>query len=275
MPCSSPVVLQCSFPKSGSYGVHRVLAALLDGAGALRSYKERVGLASLAAAFGEGGLVFPEAAHVDAFSFASGACALEFPHPACRWLPVDPALLLDGSTLLWTHDPCEPTLRAELGAVTHRVYVLRDGRDVLDSLAHHAVRPEIRRLHPAYRHTTPAEVYADLGLFASWARRWAAHVESWLRHRERFALVRFEELAADPAAVVAKLAAALDLDADVGAIAAQASFASLRRDAPGHLRSGRPGVFRERFRAAHHRVFEREAGATLVAAGYALEEAAA
>lgn len=275
MPSSSPIVLQCGFPKSGNYGVHRVLAALLDDAGALRSYKRRVGLAQLAAAFGEGGLVFPEAAHVDSFSFASGSCALEFPHSACRWLPVDPELLLDGSTLLWTHDPCAQTLRAELDAVTHRIYVLRDGRDVLDSLAHHVVRPEIRRLHPGYRHATPAAVYADLPLLASYARRWAAHVESWLRHRERFVLVRFEELAAEPAAVVAKLAAALGLDADVASIAERIAFASLRRDAPGHLRSGRPGAFRERFTAIHHRLFEREAGATLVAAGYPLEEDAA
>lgn len=271
MPSSSPIVLQCGFPKSGGYGVHRVLAALLESAGVLRCYKERVGLAHLARAFGQGGLVFPEAAHVDSLSFASGACALEFPHAACRWLPVDPALLLDGSSLLWTHDPCHEALRAELGRVTHLVYVLRDGRDVLDSLAHHVVRPEIRRLHPGYRHATPAAVYADLPLFASYARRWAAHVESWLLRRERFVLVRFEELATDPAAVVAKLAAALGIDADVDAIAARACFESLRRDAPGHLRSGRTGAFRERFSAAHHRVFEREAGATLVAAGYALE----
>jgi hypothetical protein len=87
-------------------------------------------------------------------------------------------------------------------------------------------------------------------------------------------LVRFEELAVDPAAVVAKLAASLGIDAEIDAIAARMSFSSLRRDAPGHLRSGRAGAFRERFSADHHRLFEREAGSMLVAAGYSLEAGA-
>jgi len=268
MPSSELRVLQCGFPKSGSYGVYRLLAGVLDAAGALRSYKRRVGLATVAEAFGADALVFPEAAHVDSFSFASGACALEFPHPECRWLPVDPALLLDGSTLLWTHDPCEVALRPELASVTHRVYVLRDGRDVLDSLVHHVVRPEVRRLHPAYRHATPEAVYGDLALFASYARRWAAHVDSLLRERERFLVVRLEELARDPGAVAAKVAHALGLEVDADAIGAGVSFAALRGAAPGHLRRGTPGGWRARFRPEHRRIFDEVAGATLAAAGY-------
>src|SRR5690606_19743662 len=118
-------VLQCGFPKSGNYGVYRLLAGLLDAHGARRSFKRRSGLARIAETLGAEQLLFPEAAEVDAFSFASGAAALEFPHPACRWLPVEPALLVAGSTLLWTHDPCDVAARPELAAVTHRVYVAR------------------------------------------------------------------------------------------------------------------------------------------------------
>ena len=79
----------------------------------------------------------------------------------------DPALVVGASTLLWTHDACEVALRDDLASVTHRIYVLRDGRDVVDSLVHHVVRPEVRALRPEYRYTTVGEVYADLGLFAS------------------------------------------------------------------------------------------------------------
>ncbi|RIL00270.1 MAG: hypothetical protein DCC71_18870 [Proteobacteria bacterium] len=273
MPSCEMRILQCGFPKSGNYGVQRLLAAILDAHGLRRSYKRRVGLARVAEAFGS--LMFPEAAEVDAFSFASGRCRLEFPHAACRWLDVDPALLLDGSNLLWTHDPCEVALRPELAAVTHRVYVLRDGRDVVDSLVHHVVRPEVRALQPEYRYATPAQVYADERLFASYARRWAEHVASWLRARERFVLVRFEELASDPAGVAAKLAHALGMAADAEEIGAAVSFRALRAAAPGHLRRGAAGGFRDAFGAAQRRVFDAVAGDVLAAAGYAREADAA
>src|SRR5690606_6397458 len=172
-PCAPLRVLQCGFPKSGNYGVRRLLQALLAAHGRYASFKRRSGLARIAETLGRAQLAFPEAAEVDAFSFASGACQLELQHPDCRWVPVDPALLVAGSTLLWTHDPADVIERPELAAVTHRVYVLRDGRDVLESLAHHVVRPEIRRLHPEYRHTTAEAVLADLPLVTSYARRWA------------------------------------------------------------------------------------------------------
>lgn len=264
----APRVLQCGFPKSGNYGVYRLLAALLDRHGLRQSFKRRTGLAHVAATLGAEQLLFPEAAEVDAVSFASGAALLEFPHPDCRWLPVDAGLLLAGSTLLWTHDPCEVASRPEFDAVTHRVYVARDGRDVLDSLAHHVVRPEIRRLHPEYRHASPAAVYADLPLFTRYARRWSEHVGSYLKHRERFLLVRLEDLARDPAGTVERVAAALGLAVDAPALGARLTFAALAPDAPGHLRRGAPGGWREAFGPAQRLAFEEAAGEALAALGY-------
>jgi len=246
-----PIVLQCGFPKSGNYGVHRVLAAVLDAHGLRRSYKRRAGIASIAEGLGAEQLQFPGAAEVDSFSFGPEGCALEFPHPDCPWLPVDPALLLDGSTLLWTHDPCETALRPELARVRHRIYVVRDGRDVLDSLVHHVVRPAVRRMHPEYRHTEPAAVYADHALFASYARRWAAHVASYLRHRDRFLLVRLEALVRDAAGTIARIADALGLPVDADALATGLSFAALAPGAPGHLRRGVPGGWRDAFAPVH------------------------
>jgi hypothetical protein len=264
-------VLQCGFPKSGNYGVYRLLAAVLGACGQHRSFKRRSGLAHLARTLVADRLVFPEAAEVDSVSCVSGSLALEFPHPACRSIPVDPALLLDASTLLWTHDPCEVSLRPEFATITHRIYVLRDGRDVVDSMAHHVVRPELRALRPEYRYTRVAEVYADRALIASYARRWAEHVASWLRLRERFVLVRLEELAADPAGVAAKVAQALGLVVDADAIGGQVSFRALQPAAPGHLRRGESGGWREAFTAAHRRDFDSVAGEMLAAAGYVRE----
>lgn len=263
-----PIVLQCGFPKSGNYGVHRVLAAVLDAHGLRRSYKRRAGIAAIAEGLGAEQLQFPGAAEVDSFSFGPEGCALEFPHPDCPWLPVDPALLLDGSTLLWTHDPCETALRPELARVRHRIYVVRDGRDVLDSLVHHVVRPAVRRMHPEYRHTEPAAVYADHALFASYARRWAAHVASYLRHRDRFLLVRLEALVRDAAGTIARIADALGLPVDADALAPGLSFAALAPGAPGHLRRGVPGGWRDAFAPVHREIFRAEAGAALVALGY-------
>lgn len=266
-------VLQCGFPKSGNYGVYRLLAAVLGAHGLHRSFKRRAGIARIAEALASEQLVFPEAVEVDAYSLASGAARLELPHPACRWLPVDPALLLDGSTLLWTHDSCELALDPRLEAVTHRVYVVRDGRDVLDSLAHHVVRPAIRRLHPEYRHARPEAVVADLPLFASYARRWAAHVESYLAHREHFLLVRLEDLIREPEATVERVAATLDLAVDAAMLGPRLAFAALAPAARGHLRRGAVGGWRDTFGAAQRRIVDEVAGAALAALGYPPTEA--
>lgn len=268
-PCAPLRVLQCGFPKSGNYGVRRLLQALLAAHGRYASFKRRSGLARIAETLGRAQLAFPEAAEVDAFSFASGACQLELQHPDCRWVPVDPALLVAGSTLLWTHDPADVIERPELAAVTHRVYVLRDGRDVLESLAHHVVRPEIRRLHPEYRHTTAEAVLADLPLVTSYARRWAEHVGSFWKRRERFLLVRLEDLMRDPAGEVARVAEALGLAVDADALAPTLSFAALARQAPGHLRRGASGGWRDVLGPAQRRAFAEVAGEALRVLGYA------
>ena len=261
-------VLQCGFPKSGNFGAWRLLAAVLDAHGLRASFKRRSGLARIAETLGAEQLAFPDAAEVDSFSFASGRLALEFPHPECRWLPVAPAALLAGSSLLWTHDPCEVARRPELAAVSHRVYVLRDGRDVLDSLAHHVVRPALRRLHPEYRHETAAAVRADLPLFTRYARRWAEHVGSYLKQRDLFLALRLEDLIADPEGQVARVAEHLGLAVEPAALAPALSFAALAPGAPGHLRRGRPGGWREAFGPAQRRAFREVAGEALVALGY-------
>lgn len=263
-----PVVLQCGFPKSGNYGVYRLLAAILDAAGLRVSYKRRAGIAALAEACCAETLAFPEAAEVDSFTFASGACALELQHPECRTLPVDPGLLFRHSTLLWTHDPCDVAHRPELAGVSHRIYVLRDGRDVVDSLVHHVTRPEILALHPEYALRTPEAVYADLGLFERYARRWADHVASYLRLRERFLPVFLEDLMRDPVGEVARVAASLGLAVDAAEIGPSLSFGVLALSAPGHLRRGASGGWRDSFRDAHRVIFRDVAGEALVALGY-------
>lgn len=267
-PTSSRRVLQCGFPKSGNYGVYRLLAAVLGAHGLHRSFKRRAGIARIAETLGADQLLFPEAAEVDAFSLSAGGARLELPHPACRWLPVDPALLLEGSTLLWTHDPCERALDPRLAAVTHRVYVVRDGRDVLESLAHHVVRPALRRLHPEYRHARAEAVLADLPLLASYARRWAAHVTGYLANREQFLLVRLEDLIREPEATVARVARALGLAVDAAALAPRLAFDALAPGARGHLRRGVVGGWRDAFGAAQRRIVDEVAGAALAALDY-------
>ncbi len=265
---TAPVVLQCGFPKSGNYGVYKLLEALLSARDRFVSYKRASGLARVVEGLCAEQALFPEAAQVDSFSFASGRCELELPHPACRRLPVDPELLFGTSTLLWTHDPATVAARPELAAVTHRVYVARDGRDVLDSLAHHVTRPEILRLHPEYRHRSAGAVYADRRLFERYARRWAEHVRSLLQDPGPWLVVRLEDLMDDAAGVAARIGDALDLPVDARRLGDGVAFEALAQRAPGHLRRGGRGAWRDAFDAGHARVFREVAGDALVALGY-------
>ncbi len=265
---STSRVLQCGFPKSGNYGVYRLLAGTLRAAGRLVSYKQTCGLAPVIEARCADQILFPEVAEVDSFSFASGRCELEFPHPECRRLPVDPSLLFGTSTLSWTHDAADVVRRPELSELSLAVYVLRDGRDVIHSMAHHVVRPEMLRLHPDYRHRCWRDVYADLPLFERYARGWAEHVESYRRNRERFGLVRLETLMDDPVRTADDVASWLGVELDPQRLARSVSFAALAGAAPGHMRRGSRGEWRDAFRAEHVEIFKRVAGEALVATGY-------
>ena len=261
-------VLQCGYSKSGNYLLHRVLSGLLAAQDGFRSFVEASGVGAAIDALCTATRRMPDARRVDNLKLLDGAWHVQFPDLRCRFLPVDWSLVLAHSTLVWSHDRPDDLVPFE-DDFSHRVYVLRDGRDVVNSMLHYLVTPAILALYPDHRFETLEQIYADLDFFAGKVTAWREHVRALGRHAGRYHVVCFEELAEDRTGTIARLARHLGLAADPEALAAATDFAAMRRAAPRHLREGRRGDWQRFFGDRHREVFKDLAGAELVALGYA------
>ena len=166
-------------------------------------------------------------------------------------------------------------LLARLFSRSALIFLLRDARDVVASWL------------DAYRPGSWAE---PRGAFAASRRgrlplaRWLASV--WLyrteaveraasRHRGPTVTVRYERLRADPARELARVAAAIGIDAEPAQIAAAARLHDFEQVAPSRrgrgkeIRAGRPGGWARELGGAERRAVLAVAGRKLVELGYA------
>lgn len=131
-------------------------------------------------------------------------------------------------THLWTHAPCTEALRPITRERSHRIYILRDVRDVLVSASHFRGRKQ---------NISPEEYlrrYLERDL-----RHWVDHVASYEGTSEEFLWVRYEDLLADLAGQIRRLDAYLGLQnspTDLEEITRQTSFEALQKKSPRHLR---------------------------------------
>ncbi|RIL00272.1 MAG: hypothetical protein DCC71_18880 [Proteobacteria bacterium] len=260
-------VLQCGYSKSGNYLLHRVIEQIQESHGLFRSFVERSGVGQTIDALCPRTKRMPDARRVDNWKLVDGRWHVQFPDMRARWLPLDWELALRHTSLVWSHDTPGDLVRYERD-FTHRVYVLRDGRDVVNSMLHYLVTPAILALYPDHRFTTIEQIYAELDFFASKVVAWRDHVRSLLRHRDRWLVVRFEDLVAQREREIARIAVHLGLDVDVAAIAANTSFDRMHEAAPRHLREGKSGDWRRWFTQRHGACFDEIAGQELRAIGY-------
>jgi len=158
------------------------------------------------------------------------------------------------------------------------IYVLRDGRDVMVSQYHY--QRGLGRFGGTFLE------FLDGGA----AARWARHVSAWLDAAvgRDLLLVRYEDLLADAADVLRRMAAFAALPAEPAHVAwavEHSSFEAMRRlqAARGrprnavagfeHVRQGTGGQWRTWFKAAHADAFSKVAGAALRRCGYGNEDA--
>jgi hypothetical protein len=233
-------------------------------AGEYRSFAKSVGLAGLVDMIRpEGVRKFPEEAEQDVLTKGM----LEI-HAERRYLPVSLPLLDRESSLIWTAD--RPTTLGALKGRTHRVYVLRDGRDVVASLLHKVIQPDDLAHTPDYECTTIEQVLALPGYVERLAKKWGEHVTSLWAAEEVWTVVRYESLVHEKRATVAELANALGLPCDddlADLIVETTSVKASREHAPNHTRRAKPGGHADL--GITSRV-EDVIGSQLVTAGYPL-----
>jgi hypothetical protein len=258
-------VLQCGYSKSGNYLLHQVLMALQRER--FRSFVERSGVGHAIDALCPKTKRMPDARRVDNLKLIDGHWHVQFPDLRARWLPVDWSLVLRHSTLVWSHD-APGDLAAWAPDFAHRIYVLRDGRDVVNSMLHYLVTPAMLALYPDHRFACIDEIYADLDFFAGKVAAWRDHVRSLDRHRGGWFVVRFEDLIERRGSEIARLAAHLGLEADAEAVANATRFDVMQGEAPRHLREGKRGDWRNWFTPEHVACFDGIAGEELRSLGY-------
>ena len=262
-----PPLGQCGVEKSGNYLLYRLLRSALEHAGAFHSHAARSGCWNSLFALDALPLSFPEQRDLDEAEVHEHQVYLRNSHLKARFAVRDLIRFQRDATLLWTHQA--PCLEHDLllGADRRWLYLIRDGRDVVNSWIHYATSPRMLARHPDYRHDSPEGLYGELGYFRKSVDRWASHVEAYLERAERYELVRFEDLVRDRMGEIVRLARFTGLEGrvDVAQLAAHTDPERTRIDAPNHVRRAHVGDWR-RFFTAEHDALYRERTQHLLAA---------
>lgn len=155
------------------------------------------------------------------------------------------------------------------------VHIVRDGRDVVASALHHALRVGYKDVLAQDSEQHRKQVVAS-------ARIWAENVRAWrafaARHPERCHQVSYEQLHEDPQRVLAGVFGFLGASSDAAAVSAcleAASFKALsgreagEEDKGSFFRKGVVGDWRNHLAPRDLALFMREAGGPMVELGYA------
>ena len=254
--------IQIGFPRSGNFWLYRILEGALERAGvARRRYIRRHPIHQEALTWDLGGTERAEMDMLDiepeGVSFRIGR---RFREPVN-----DLGAYARATTHACSHSPWCDRSAEVLGHFSHVVYVVRDPRDAIVSLAHYAFSPYMRDAQPP-RESDPQRLLALR--HRRLARAWTRHVGGYLDQAEagRVHLVRFERLIDNFQAELGGLLAHLGLELDPAArdsLSRAARFETMRADAPDHLRRGRAGAWEETLTSDQSRRILRIAAATM------------
>jgi len=160
-------------------------------------------------------------------------------------------------------------------AITHRVFVIRDGRDQLVSWAHYVMKPEMQQRWPSMqRFDSASEALRGgleylSGLWMESAKQWKEGLE-----REDTLPIKYEDLMSGRAGVARKIAEFLGLaldDALVARICRETGTKRSREHSPEHVRTARSGDWREMLSPATEDVYDMMSGFMLAELGYKTE----
>lgn len=264
-------VLHCSFPRSGTYLLYSVLSTILEIDEDL-TFCSKVGLSvlwkNLYEIFNLKEL-FPGYLKVDMIRLSkNGEILLTklFPIRKLESVNVDWKTFLSISTIVWSHDlPCRliPLTRY----FTHCIYLVRDGRDTINSLIHFLARKDIQKISGKFKGRSLTSLYEDISLFVNLVKLWKRHIESYFQSKNQFILLRYEDIVRDKTLVSELLGILYE---NPNYLNSKFSFGKMKFKAPLHLRRGTIGNWKEFFSETHVKIFNELAGDTLLKLGYKL-----
>ncbi len=272
MSASMPVALgQCGVEKSGNYLLYRILRSMLSQQESWRSFSERSGCWESLFRLNGIPFSFPEQRDLDEVDVLDGQVYLRNSHLKASFAVMDLEALRRDAAIVWTHQPPDDAHHRLLGDERRWLYLLRDGRAVVNSWLHYAVSPRMLERHPHYRIRNVRDLYADLAYFERTVERWAVHVDRYLELRSHYLEIRYEDLLRDKPAAIARLAEGLGLDApaDPDEIVEATDPDTSRQRAPRHVRKAEIDDWRNHFGERHHEVYRKHTQRTLEALGIA------
>lgn len=145
------------------------------------------------------------------------------------------------------------------------IYIVRDGRDTLVSYAHYQC--DVKDSGEDFQRRLAKLITGD-GPHG----RWGDHVLAWLDRPAATAVVKYEDLVADPhgctSCALAEIGVALP---QLEPPAPMPQFADLQSRAPSFFRQGSPGQWRDEMTPLFERLFWRWNGEGMFRAGYPLD----
>lgn len=266
-----PSVGICAFRKSGNYLLIRIFKAIFDQLNCWDSYS--LYTRCWEGKFQKDDLSYPEEAEIDEFFLRNGQFILyKGPYQIPINVPSEELdLLKRKSRLILTHQaPTDKHIRL-LNHERKWIYVLRDGRAVINSWMHYAVSPVLLKRHPQeYKIQDVRELYELPGYLEKHIKRWKEHVKAFKKLKNKFLLVKFEELLKNKQRQIERILEYFGFqeDIDVQSILEQTQFSVMKRDAPIHVRKGQSNDWRHYFSFEQTNLFRQIAGDILIEFGY-------
>jgi len=265
-------VLQCGFPKSGNSLLNRIIVRCLRELNSYKTFMQETGLARCfkqlykkydLKEFFEGHLEIDNLSIDEKGNFI---LRKTFPDKEIEKIYVNINLLLSTTSLVWSHLKVDVLYPFFLNFGI-RFYIIRDGRDVVNSLIHFTTQENVRKFFPFYEVDEPQVLYSNYDLFSRYVKRWKEHIETYLKYREFFIEIRFEDLK-NFGNDFQKILKLFNLKHKEKEFREEFSFQNMKSKSPLHLRKGIVGDWRNFFSDKHKEIFKEIAGETLIKLGY-------
>jgi hypothetical protein len=267
-----PVIFQCGVAKSGNFWLYTAIQKLLAAAGAEQSsFIQNQPIYRQAR---EWTLSFPEQATIDVLDITPQAYVTRISSRFEQAI-TDLDAYLAQATHIWSHSPYRAGLSdAVFRRVDSVIYIVRDPRDALLSMADFVFTPYMRQHFPTAHEDRGAYLAERIEIFP---KQWAGHVKGYIDADPDLGIhiLTYEAMKRDLKASLRDLAGWMGLaplaDADLDRLAASLSFDAMRGSRPGHVNQGRAERWRTGLTAEQNARIVEAAGVVMTQMGYALD----
>lgn len=269
---TQPVIFQCGVAKSGNFWLYTAIQKLLDAAGVeQRSFIQNQPIYQQAK---DWTLSFPEQASIDVLDITPQAYVTRISSRFEQEITDLDAYLAE-ATHVWSHSPYRAGLSdAVFKRVNCVIYIVRDPRDALLSMADFVFTPYMRQHFPTAHDDRDAYLAERIGIFP---KQWAGHVKGYLEADPALGvhILTYEEMKRDLRGALLGLAGWMGL-ADIprdefDRLATSLSFEAMRGSRPGHINRGKAERWRTELTPEMNARIIEAAGPMMTQMGYALD----